>query len=231
MHIEPGVVQGAKMLLGYGTAAAVAGVSARLAWNNIKGNGTLSFLIKSLLASVVVFSCFELFPHYPIGVSEVHLILGTTIFMMFGIAPAAVGLALGLLVQGLFFAPFDLPQYGINVTTLLASILALNAVAKRIIPAHTAYKDLSYRQMLRLSVVWEGSVVAWVAFWAFYGQGFSNENLGNVFSFGIAYLPVILLEPLIDLGILATVKAWSRKGPISNLLFDRRLNNCQPLVS
>jgi ABC-type Co2+ transport system permease subunit len=219
------------MLLSYGTAAAVVGVAAKLAWDNIKDNGAFSFLIKTLLASIVVFCRFEVLPHYPIGVSEVHLILGTTIFMMFGIAPAAIGLALGLLSQGLFFAPFDLPQYGINVTTLLASILVLNAAAKRIIPAHTAYKDLSYGQMLRMSVVWEGSVVAWVAFWAFYGQGFGSENLSNVFTFGSAYMTVILLEPLIDLGILAIVKAWSRQGGVSTLFFDRRLNNCQPVVS
>ncbi len=42
---------------------------------------------------------------WPVGVSEVHLILGTTLFLMLGAAPAAIGLAAGLLVQGLFFAP------------------------------------------------------------------------------------------------------------------------------
>ena len=36
-----------------------------------------------------------------------------------------LALALGLLVQGLFFAPFDLPQYGMNVTTLLVPLFAL----------------------------------------------------------------------------------------------------------
>jgi ABC-type Co2+ transport system permease subunit len=40
-----------------------------------------------------------------VGVSEVHLILGTTLLLIFGAAPAAIGLAAGLLVQSLFFAP------------------------------------------------------------------------------------------------------------------------------
>jgi len=226
MHIEAGVVSGAKMLLSYGTGAAVIGTGLKLAWDNIKENGVLSFLIKTIISTAIVFSCFEILPHYPIGVSEVHLILGTTIFLIFGIAPAMFGLALGLLIQGLFFAPFDLPQYGINVTTLLASMLLLNVVAKKIIPKDTPYKDISYSQLLKLSVIWEGSIVSWVAFWAFYGQGFSAENLHNVWTFGVAYMGVVIIEPLVDMAVLALVKAFY-KSKECNILFDKRVNNCR----
>jgi len=226
MHIEPGVVNGAKMILSYATAAGVIGTSVKLAYDNIKENGMLSFALKSLLATVIVFSCFEVLPHYPIGVSEVHLILGTTIYLVFGVAPAAFGLMLGLLVQGLFFAPTDLPQYGINVTTLLASLLLLDQVARRIIPPQTPYKDISYSQLLKLSIAWEGSIVAWVAFWAFYGQGFGAENLHNVWTFGVAYMSVVIIEPLVDLAVLAAVKAYYSSGKC-HLLFDKRLNNCR----
>ncbi len=225
MHIEAGVVAGSKMLLSYGTAAGVLGVSAKMALDNIKENGVISFALKSIIATIIVFCCFEVLPHYPIGVSEVHLILGTTIVLVFGIAPAAVGLSLGLLIQGLFFAQFDLPQYGINVTTLLASILMLNMAMKKIIPAGTAYKDISYSQMLKMSVVWEGAIVSWVAFWAFYGQGFSAENISNVLSFGSAYMGVVIIEPLVDLAVLAGVKALNSTN--CNILFDKRLNNCR----
>jgi len=226
MHIEAGVVQGAKMLLSYGTAAGVLGMGAKLAWENIKEYGPLSLIVKTLIATIIVFSCFEVLPHYPVGVSEVHLILGTTIFLVFGIAPAILGLTLGLLVQGIFFAPFDLPQYGINVTTLLASMLLLNTIAKSIIPEGTAYKDISYTQLLKLSVIWEGSIVSWVAFWAFYGQGFSAENLHNVAIFCGSYMLVVIIEPLVDLAVLAAVKAFYKSGRC-NLLFDKRLTNCR----
>ncbi len=226
MHIEPGVVNGAKMLLSYGTAMAVIGTSAKLAWDNIKENGIISFLVKTIISTMIVFSCFEILPHYPIGVSEVHLILGTTIFLIFGVAPAAFGLALGLLIQGVFFAPFDLPQYGINVTTLLASILFLNIVAKKVIPKATAYKDITYSQLLKLSIAWEGSIVAWVAFWAFFGQGFGAENLHNVFTFGASYMGVVIIEPLIDLAVLTAVKAFYKTKECS-FIFDKRLNNCR----
>ena len=147
------------------------------------------------------------------------MMIVTTIFLVFGIAPAAIGLALGLLIQGLFFAPFDLPQYGINVTTLLASILLLNFMAQKIIPQNIAYKDISYTQMLKLSVIWEGSIVSWVAFWALYGQGFEIANLQAISTFCISYMSVILVEPIIDLAILAGVKAYTK--PNCNLFFDK----------
>jgi len=222
MHIEAGVVDGAKMLLSYGTATAVFGATAKVAWDNIKENGLISLILKSIIATAIVFSCFEILPHYPIGVSEVHLILGTTIFLVFGLAPAAIGLTLGLLVQGLFFAPFDLPQYGINVTTLLASMFALNFAAKKIIPEGVAYKDISYSQLLKLSVIWEGSIVSWVAFWAFYGQGFGAENIQNVLSFGSAYMGVVIIEPLVDMAVLAAVKTYTKTKECA-YLFDKQL--------
>ena len=225
MHIEAGVVAGAKMFLSYGTATGVLGMGAKLAFENIKENGVLSLMLKSIIATIVVFCCFEVLPHYPVGVSEVHLILGTTIFLVFGIAPAMIGLSLGLLIQGLFFAQFDLPQYGINVTTLLASMLMLNYASKKIIPEGVAYKDISYSQMLKMSVVWEGAIVSWVAFWALYGQGFGVENLSNILSFGGAYMTVVALEPLVDLAVLAGVKAYTSGD--CNIFFDKKLHNCK----
>jgi hypothetical protein len=222
MHIEAGVVEGAKMILGYATATALFGATAKVVWDNIKQNGFVSFILKTLIATAIVFSCFEILPHYPIGVSEVHLILGTTIFLVFGLAPAAVGLALGLAVQGIFFAPFDLPQYGINVTTLLASMFALSFAAKKIIPQGVAYKDISYSQLLKLSVIWEGTIVSWVAFWAFYGQGFGAENIQNVLSFGSAYMGVVIIEPVVDMAVLAAVKAYTKTKECA-FLFDKQL--------
>ena len=221
MHIEPGVVSGAKMLLSYATASASFGVAIKAANENIKENGIVSFVLKTIIAIAIVFSCFEILPHYPIGVSEVHLILGTTIYLIFGFAPALFGLSFGLLIQGLFFAPFDLPQYGINVTTLMASLIILHFSAKKIIPKNIAYKDISYSQLLKLSIIWEGSIISWVTFWALYGQGFSIENLQNIAIFDIAYMSVIILEPIIDLAILAFVKSLNLIE--CNFFIDKRV--------
>lgn len=207
MHIEPGIVDGAKMALGYASGAAVAAYSLKLAWDSVKKDGAIALVIRSLITTVLVFCFFQVLPHYPVGVSEVHFILGATLFLMFGAAPAAIGLALGLLAQGLFFAPADLPQYGINTTTLLVPLMVVSALAQRIIPANTAYKDVSYKQCLALSTAYQGGVIAWVAFWAFYGQGFGAGNLVSVGSFSVAYLAVIIIEPILDVAILAVAKS------------------------
>ncbi len=210
MHIEPGIVDGAKMALGSATAVTVLGYTAKLAWDSIKQDGVIPLGVRSMISAVLVFTFFQIFPHYPVGVSEVHLILGSTLFLMFGAAPAAIGLALGLLTQGGFFVPADLPQYGMNVTTLLVPLFALSALARRIIPAKTAYKDVEYAQCLALSTAYQGGIVTLVAFWAIYGQGVGAANLAQVGTFGIAYMSVVLIEPMVDLAILAAVKGLHR---------------------
>jgi len=221
MHIEPGVVDGAKMILGYGTATVALGIVAKVATNAVKSDGVISLAVKSLFSALLVFSFFQVLPHQPVGVSEVHLILGSTLFLMFGMAPAAIGLATGLLMQGLFFAPLDLPQYGMNITTLLVPLFAMSLLAKKIIPENVAYKDLSYSQTLKLSTAYQGGIVAWVALWAVYGQGFGSETLAQVLSFGAAYMSVIILEPLVDLAVLAGAKTLhSLKG---SMVVEKRL--------
>lgn len=207
MHIEPGVVDGAKLAFSYATAAGSAGLAAKLAWDTIKKDGAASFAVRSVISTVAVFVFFEVFFKYPVGVSEVHLILGATLYLVLGAGPAAIGLALGLLAQGVFFAPADLPQYAMNMTTLIVPLWAVAELAKRMIPADTAYVDLRYRDVLALSAMYQGGVVAWVAFWAFYGQGFGAENLAAVGTFGVAYMTVIILEPIVDLAVLAGAKA------------------------
>ncbi|RXJ81150.1 energy-coupling factor ABC transporter permease [Arcobacter sp. F2176] len=221
MHIESGVVQGAKILLSYGTAAVSFGIAIKMALNSIKNSGIIPFIVKTIISTILVFMFFEVLPHHPVGVSEVHLILGSTLFLIFGASSAAFGLALGLLIQGVFFAPFDLPQYGMNVTTILMPLFAMGYLAKRVIPQNIAYKDIAYKDTLKLSLAYQGGIVTWVAFWALYGQGFGIENLSAVATFGISYMSVVILEPLIDLAVLAGAKTL---GKLENSSFvEKRL--------
>ncbi len=209
MHIEPGIVEAAKLPLSYATAvlsAAVIGRAALTPFSGLHREGLAALAVRSLLAALVVLFCFEVLPHRPVGVSEVHLILGSSLYLLFGLMPAAFGLGAGLLVQGVFFAPFDLPQLGMNLTTLLASLFVLHQVAGKVVPRGTAYVDLGYTQVLKLSAAFQGSIVAWVAFWVFFGQGVTKVSLASTALFGAAYLSVILIEPLIDLALLAAAK-------------------------
>lgn len=210
MHIEPGLVDGAKIALSYATAGGIGAYALTQAWRHVKDRGVGTLLGGTVATTALVLVFFEILPHFPVGVSEVHFILGSTLFLLFGAAPAALGLALGLLVQGMFLAPFDLPQYGMNVTTLLVPLFALQYVAGRRIAPNTRYVDLKYRQAFALSATYQAGVVSWVTFWALYGQGFTMEAITGVATFGAAYLTVIIIEPVADLAVLAGAKATER---------------------
>ncbi|MDB4837347.1 energy-coupling factor ABC transporter permease [Marinomonas sp.] len=223
MHIEPGVVDGAKILLSSATALAALGLSAKASFDAIKNDGLISLISRSVFTTLLVFIFFQVLPHYPMGVSEVHFILGSTLFLLFGPAAASIGLGLGLLAQGVLFAPIDLPQYGMNITTLLLPLFAMGMIARRTIARNTAYVNLSYQQAFTLSLTYQGGIVAWVAFWAFYGQGFGAENMASVASFGLAYLSVVLIEPVLDLAVLAGAKRLHNLKQSG--LFEPRLFN------
>lgn len=212
MHIEPGLVDGAKIALSYATAAAAGGTAVFHIAKATLQSGLTSVALRAAIATVGVFIFFEVLPHFAVGVSEVHFILGSTLFLILGAGPASIGLAMGLLIQGLFFAPLDLPQYGMNLTTLLVPLFALHALAVRIIAPGTAYVDLEYKQVLALSAVYQGGIVAWVAFWAVYGAGFGAESLAAIGSFAAAYMAVVLIEPIADLAVLGLAKAMKGQG-------------------
>ena len=128
-----------------------------------------------------------------------------------------------MLLQGIFLVPTDLPQYGMNVTTLLVPLFAINALAARIVARDSAYVDLRYRQALSLSTAYQAGIVAWVAFWAIYGRGLGAENLSSIATFGASYAMVIVIEPLVDLGVLALAK--SLRGVLDGSLVTPRLHN------
>jgi len=207
MHIEPGIVDGTKIVLSYATAATAGAYAIKLAATSARERGVVSLAVRTAATTALVFSFFEILPHFSVGVSEVHFIFGSTLFLLFGAAPAALGLVLGLLLQGLFFVPSDLPQYGMNVTTLLVPLFAINALSERIIARDTAYVDLKYGQALSLSSAYQAGIVAWVAFWALYGRGFGAENLASIATFAGSYALVIVVEPLVDLAVLALAKS------------------------
>lgn len=220
MHIEPETVNGAKMVLSYGTGALGAGLIARMAVETARTSGVAALAGRAMLATVAVLCFFEVLPHHPVGVSEVHLILGSTLYLLLGAGPAAIGLALGLLIQGLLFAPFDLPQYGMNLTTLIVPLFTMGLLARRIVPEGTRYANLGYGQVLALSATYQGGIVGWVAFWALYGQGVGAETLSAVGAFGAAYMTVLVAEPLIDLAVLALAKM---RGGTPHPLLNARL--------
>ncbi len=213
MHVEPGVVNGAKIGLSYLTGAAAIGIGLKLLLQRMfNSTSVLVTAVRCLITTIFVFSFFEVLPQYPLGVSEVHFIFGATLFLFFGAGATAFGLVAGLSLQGIWLAPSDLPQLYINISTLLFPLFAVSFVSKKIIPANIAYTDLKYRDVLSLTGIYQGGIILWVAFWCFYGQGFNQGTLYNVGIFSLAYSTVIGIECLIDVGLLATLKRYKKRS-------------------
>jgi len=69
MHIESGVVDGAKMFLSYATAAGSLGLAAKMARDTVRHDGGVRALAsRSLATTALVFAFFQVLPHYPVGV-------------------------------------------------------------------------------------------------------------------------------------------------------------------
>ena len=217
MHIEPGVVNETKMALSYVVAAGAAGLTIKYSIDTLRQSNSTAFALRFIMAALLTVFFFEVLPKFPVGVSEVHFIFGSTLFLLFGAAPAAIGLAAGLAIQGLFFAPTDLPQYFMNVAFAL---FAISWVARRIIAPNTAYVDCTYKQLLKLSATFQSGIVAWVAFWAFYGQGFGADNKRSNWFWSCLFVSY-LIEPIVDVGLLAIAKM--RRDMASGMLFTTRL--------
>ena len=93
MHIEPEVVTGAKLVLSYGTAAGAAAYTAKTAMDSVREKGVVPFAGGAVVATALTFVFFQVFPHFPVGVSEVHLILGSTLFL-FNVVDGCAGVCL-----------------------------------------------------------------------------------------------------------------------------------------
>ena len=222
MHIEPGVVNGAKIGLSYFTGAAAIAIGLKLLIQRMSNNRSVSVTtIRCLITTIFVFSFFEILPQYPLGVSEVHFIFGATLFLFFGAGATAFGLVAGLSLQGLLLAPSDLPQLYINISTLFFPLYSFSYISKKIIPANFTYTDLHYKQVISLTGVYQGGIILWVAFWCFYGQGFNQETFYNVGVFSLAYSTVIGIECLLDVGLLAILKSYKKRTLPS--IFNKRL--------
>lgn len=222
MHMQEGVVEGAKIILSYATAAGSAALAGKLALDTIKADGGVKALVlRSIATTALVFVFFELFPHYARGVSEVHFIFGATLYLIFGGGPAAIGLALGLLAQGLLFEPQDLPRYCMNVTTLIVPLYLVTWLVKKLVPPHAPYVGLRLWQAFALAVAYQGGIILMVAFWSVYGKGFGAHNMNQVGLFAVNYLAVIIVEPLIALAVLALAKAFDPLTAGHPLFYNR----------
>lgn len=184
MHIEPGFVSAAKI-----AAANVAAVS--LLGSHATALVRQPQLVVRTLLAAVFFSLFMESFFLPAGPSELHFVGAMPMYLVLGFVPTLLGFGIGLLLQGFLFEPADLVHLGVNTLSLAIPLIVLHhTVGKRL-------GELRVRDILKLDAVYYGGVTLMVGFWLAIGE--IATPLADWATFAAAYVPLVLVEPIITL--------------------------------
>lgn len=188
MHIEPGVINAAKVLAA--NAAAVATL-ASFAPGLIRRP---TEIVKILLAAAF-FSLFMQAYHMPAGASELHFIGASFIYFIFGFRPTLYGFALGLLLQGVLFEPADLIHLGVNSLSLMVPLIAAHAAfGRRCFAEGDGKATVNWPRIAAFDAVYYAGVTLMVGFWLMLGE--EPTPLADWVAFTVAYAPLVLIEPV-----------------------------------
>lgn len=198
MHIEPGVLNAAKVL--YANAAAIATLAA-FSHKLLRPDN----LIKTVLAAAFFSVFMEVF-HLPIGASELHFVGASAVYIIFGFVPTLFGFAIGLLLQGLLFEPQDLLHLGVNALSLMLPLI----VAHGLLGRHffdIGGRRVRWTEVVKFDAVYYTGVVAMVGFWLSMGE--EPTPLRNWAMFAASYLPLVLCEPLFTCLVARKLKRYA----------------------
>ena len=202
MHIQPGILNG--ITIGYANQAAI-GTIAAYCPALIKRP---DLVIRTILAAIFFSILMQSF-HMSVGPSELHLVGASAIYFLFGFIPTLLAFPLGLLLQGAIFEPTDLIHIGVNSLSLMLPLIATHyAIGNRFIASRAGQQtEFNWQQVVRFDAVYYGGVVAMVGFWLLNGN--EVTPLQSWASFAIAYLPLVLLEPVLTIALVKLM----RKAP------------------
>lgn len=204
MHIEPGVLDAAKIA---SANAAALGTLGAAAWGFARRPADL---IKTVLAAGF-FSIFMQAWHMQAGPSELHLIGASAIYFTFGFLPTLFGFALGLALQGLLFEPQDIVHLGVNSLSLMVPLIAVHAAFGRRFFARDGL-ETRWTSVLKFDAAYYSGVVAMVGFWLALGQ--EPTPLQSWATFAASYLPLAVLEPVFTLLVLKGLKRFETAPPV-----------------
>lgn len=207
MHIEPGVLDAAKIA---SANVAALGTLAASAYGFVRRPSDLA---RTALAALF-FSIFMQIWHMQVGPSELHLIGASAIYFTFGFLPTLFGFALGLALQGLVFEPQDLVHLGVNSLSLMVPLIAVHAAFGRRFFARDGI-ETKWASVLKFDAAYYAGVVAMVGFWLALGQ--EPTPLRSWATFAASYLPLVVLEPLFTLLVLRGLKLFEGSAAVRNL--------------
>ena len=206
MHIEPGILSGAKIAA---ANLAAIGLAAAQAPQLVKRP---QLVLRTLLAALF-FSVFMQSFHLPAGASELHFIGAMPIYLALGFVPTLLGFGLGLLLQGAIFEPADLLHLGVNFLSLAVPLVALHLGLGRRLAAGAATE---IRSVLKLDAAYYAGVAVMVGFWLSMGE--VATPFAEWMTFAAAYLPVVLIEPVLTVAVVKLLQSRAHH-PLVRLCF------------
>lgn len=216
MHIEPGVLNAAKIL---SANVAAVGALAVYAPGLLRQPGEI---VKFILAAAFFSVFMEIF-HLPVGPSELHFVGASAVYFTFGFLPTLFGFAFGLLMQGVLFEPQDLLHLGVNSLSLMVPLIAVHAaMGRRFFAADgQTQKEITWSRIVAFDAAYYAGVTGMVGFWLFLGE--ETTPLADWALFAAAYLPLVALEPLFTYGVLKGLRALSADSPLRRVTAIDRL--------
>ncbi len=214
MHIEPGVLNAAKIL--FANAAAVSTLAVflpKLLWRP-------DIWVKTVLAALFFSVFMEVF-HLPVGPSELHFVGASAVYVIFGFVPTMFGFAIGLLLQGLLFEPADLVHLAVNSLSLILPLIAAHGLFGR--QFFGAGRSIRWAEVVKFDAAFYGGVVLMVGFWLSLGS--EPTALQSWALFAVAYLPVVLLEPLFTCLVVRSLKRHADHRLVSRFTTVKSLAN------
>ncbi|MGV8864225.1 MAG: energy-coupling factor ABC transporter permease [Pseudomonas sp.] len=214
MHIEPGMLNAAKVL--YANVTAIATLAAFSPKLIIRPDN----VIKTLLAAAFFSVFMEVF-HLPVGASELHFVGASAVYFVFGFIPTLFGFAMGLLLQGLLFEPQDLVHLGVNSLSLMLPLIAAHGLLGRRFFSEGG-RSIRWAEVVKFDAVYYTGVVAMVGFWLSTGE--EPTPLNNWALFAVSYLPLVLCEPLFTCLVVRTLKRYTDNFLVGRFTCVKTLN-------
>ena len=215
MHIEPGVLNAAKVIsANIGAVGTLAAFTPSLVRRPLE--------IGKVLLAAVFFSLFMEVFHLPVGASELHFVGASAVYFAFGFLPTLFGFALGLLLQGLIFEPQDLIHLGVNSLSLMLPLIATHQlIGKRFFQTDDK-TPVKWSTILRFDAAYYSGVVGMVGFWLALGD--EPTPLYNWAIFAASYLPLVLCEPLFTWGVVRLLNRVDAKSVLRRVTAINQLS-------
>lgn len=209
MHIEPGYISQAKIVLANTSAIGVLTYYAR------DLIARPADILRTLLAAMF-FSLFMQAFHMNVGPSELHFVGAMAIYLTLGFIPTLFGFALGLLFQGLLFNPGDLVHLAVNSLSLIVPLITVHYTIGRKLSDAMSRSRVNWLNIVKLDALYYAGVTTMVGFWLLVGEVATPFTAWATFA--SSYLALVAVEPLFTYSLVKLLKRHEGK-PLVDICF------------